>query len=80
MKQQPILTQNRLLIETIVSDIKTKGTKIVITHDHGQAKRLADEIVFSTKGHVLEQTLATQFFAEPETEAARAFMAGGLMI
>ena len=69
------------LIETIIGNVKAKGTKIVaITHDHGQAKRLADDIVFVSKGQVLEQGAATTFFDNPQTEEARAFLAGGLVL
>lgn len=69
------------LIETIIGNVKAKGTKIVaITHDHGQAKRLADNIVFVRKGQVLEQGAAKPFFDNPQTEEARAFLAGGLVL
>lgn len=69
------------LIETIIANVKAKGTKIVaITHDHGQAKRLADHIVFVRKGQVLEHRDAKAFFEHPKTEEARAFLAGGLVL
>lgn len=69
------------LIETIIAKIKAKGTKIVaITHDHGQAKRLADHIIFLRKGQVLEHSDAKTFFTRPKTAEARAFLAGGLVL
>ena len=58
-----------------------RGTKIVlVTHDMGQAKRIADEIVFMSKGRVAEFTPAESFFSRPQSEAARAYLNGRLVI
>ena len=68
-----------LSIEALIDDIHRSGTKIVMTtHDLGQARRLADEVMFMHRGRVLEHSPATTFFAEPQSEAARAFLAGEL--
>jgi tungstate transport system ATP-binding protein len=57
------------------------GTKIVfVTHDPGQARRLADEVVFLDKGRLVEQTPSARFFDQPETEAAQAFLDGRLAV
>ena len=57
------------------------GAKIIfITHDQGQARRLADEVIFLNKGRLAEHSPASRFFDQPETEAARAFLAGRLTI
>lgn len=69
------------LIETIIARVKKEGTKIVaITHDHGQAKRLADDIIFVRKGQIVERNNAAAFFTNPQTDEARAFLAGGLVL
>lgn len=66
-------------IERLVTDAYLRGTKIVlVTHDAGQARRLADEIVFLHGGRVAEQTDADRFFDAPSSAAARAYLAGGL--
>ena len=46
-------------VEAIIATIHAAGTKIVMTtHDLGQARRLADEIVFLHHGRVVEHTPA----------------------
>ncbi|SFA99281.1 tungstate transport system ATP-binding protein [Poseidonocella pacifica] len=66
-------------IEDIVFAAHDAGTKIVfVTHDLGQARRLADEIVFLHDGRVAEQTLASTFFDKPRSAAALAYLEGRL--
>jgi len=66
-------------VEEIIAAIDAAGTKIVMTtHDLGQARRLADEIVFLHRGHLLEYRDAASFFDHPRTPEARAFTAGEL--
>lgn len=65
--------------EGIVEAIHAAGTKIIMTtHDLGQARRLADEILFLHRGRLVEQTPAAEFFNSPRSEQARAFLAGDL--
>jgi tungstate transport system ATP-binding protein len=67
-------------VEEIVAAIDLSGTKIVMTtHDLGQARRLADEIVFMHRGRVIERQHAPAFFAHPATREAEAFVAGQLL-
>ncbi len=49
------------------------------THDLGQAKRLADEVLFLYRGRLLEHTAAEAFFDQPQNDLARAFLAGELL-
>ncbi|HEX7967438.1 MAG TPA: ATP-binding cassette domain-containing protein [Stellaceae bacterium] len=66
-------------VEEIIDAFHRAGTKIIMTtHDLGQARRLADEVVFLHRGRVLERAPASTFFAGPTSEAARAFLAGEL--
>ncbi len=68
------------LVEGIIDEIAQAGSKIVMTtHDLGQARRLSDEVVFLHRGSILERGPAQGFFAEPRSEAARAFLAGELL-
>jgi tungstate transport system ATP-binding protein len=67
-------------VEEVISAIDLTGTKIVMTtHDLGQARRLADEIVFLHRGRLLEHRPAAEFFANPATAEAAAFVAGKLL-
>ena len=67
-------------LEKIIDAIKKSGTKIIMsTHDLGQAKRLADEILFLYRGRLLERADANQFFDQPENDLAQSFMRGELL-
>ena len=48
------------------------------THDLGQARRLADDILFLHRGRLLAQAPAAAFLDRPDSDAARAFIAGEL--
>lgn len=66
-------------VERIVADIAADGTKIVMTtHDLGQARRLADEILYLDRGRLVEAAPAGAFFDHPVSESARAFVKGEL--
>jgi tungstate transport system ATP-binding protein len=68
-------------VERIVAAIKQRSTKIVLTtHDLGQARRLADEVVFLHRGRLLEHCPARRFFDQPQSEQARAFLSGELVL
>jgi tungstate transport system ATP-binding protein len=70
-----------LAIEGLLIDAQHRGIKvIVVTHDVGQARRLAQDVVFLHHGRVTEHDAAKSFFAHPHSEAARAFLAGGLVL
>ena len=67
---------DQALIEAIAAD----GTKVVMTtHDLGQARRLAEEVLFMHKGELSEHSPASCFFEKPGNEAAAAFLNGELI-
>ena len=67
-------------IETLIAEAVSEGVRVVMTtHDVGQGKRLADEIVFVLRGLVHERADAVSFFNEPATAEARAFLAGDII-
>ena len=68
-------------IEDIVKTIAARGVKVVMsTHDLGQARRIGGEIVLLHRGHAIESAPAAEFFANPRTREARAFVAGELLV
>jgi tungstate transport system ATP-binding protein len=70
-----------LAIEQLIRRAGAGGTKIVlVTHDVGQTKRLADEVVFLHRGRVEEHSSAAQFFDHPASPHAAAFLAGRLVL
>ncbi|MGK7869550.1 ATP-binding cassette domain-containing protein [Falsiroseomonas sp. E2-1-a20] len=67
-------------VEAIVATLAARGTKIVMTtHDLGQARRLAGEMLFLHRGRLREQTPADAFFNQPATPEAAAFLRGELV-
>ncbi len=68
-------------VEEGINTFHEHGTKIVlITHDLGQARRLADDVVFMCCGRIIEHTPASRFFSSPVTEAAAGFLRGELIL
>ena len=68
-------------IEDVVRAVAMRGIKVVMsTHDLGEARRLAGEIVLMHRGRVIESGAAEAFFSSPKTEEARRFLAGELLI
>lgn len=68
-------------VEDVVRAARRDGTKIVfVTHDVGQARRLADEIVFLHRGRIAEHGPAEAFFAGPSSRAARDYLAGRIVL
>jgi tungstate transport system ATP-binding protein len=70
-----------LAIEQLIQRAHDEGAKtILVTHDIGQARRLADEVVFLHRGRLEEQSPAGRFFDAPASAAARAFLEGRLVL
>jgi tungstate transport system ATP-binding protein len=68
-------------IEDVIQTIAARGIKIVMsTHDLGEARRLAGDIVLLHRGRVIESADSETFFRSPATSEARAFLAGELLI
>lgn len=66
-------------VEDFIRDIHNDGIKVIlVTHDVGQAKRLADDVLFLHRGRVAEQAPADVFFNHPKSEAAGAYLEGRL--
>jgi tungstate transport system ATP-binding protein len=67
-------------VEEIIGTLASRGTKIVMTtHDLGQARRLAGDVLFLHRGRMREHAGAAAFFAAPATPEAAAFLRGDLV-
>ena len=70
-----------LAIENLVCGARKAGTRIVhVTHDLGQARRLADEVVFMHAGRIVERAPAASFFDAPSSGRAQAFLEGRIVL
>ncbi len=67
-------------IEETLIEAAEAGTRLILsTHDMGQARRLADRILFLLGGKVHEDSAGADFFANPKTAEARAFLKGDIV-
>ena len=68
-------------IEDILISASNDGTKIMMsTHDLGQAKRLAKDIIFMHNGIVEAHCAKEKFLTEPPSKAAKQFLAGDIVL
>ena len=68
-------------IEDILISASSNGTKILMsTHDLGQLKRLAKDIIFLHNGIVEAHCSQEEFLTEPPSKAAKQFLAGDIVL
>ncbi len=66
-------------VERLIRVIADDGCSIVmVTHHLGQARRLADDIVFVDSGRITEHTPVADFFAAPRSAEAGHYLRGEL--
>jgi tungstate transport system ATP-binding protein len=67
-------------IEQLLQQARGRGMRLILsTHDMGQARRLADEVIFLLHGRIGEQSDAAAFFEKPDSPQARAFLRGDIV-
>lgn len=70
-----------MIIERLILDASRAGVKVIfVSHDIGQAKRLAADVVFLHQGAITEHSTAQHFFSKPSSREAQAYLAGELLI
>ena len=70
-----------LAIETLIDSAHRDGMTIaLVTHDIAQARRLADDVAFVHRGRIAERSAAADFFANPRSEPARAYLEGRIVV
>jgi tungstate transport system ATP-binding protein len=68
-------------VEEIVLTAAQSGIKIVMaSHDLGQVRRLAGDVIFLVRGALRERGKAADFLDHPATPEAAAFVRGDLVI
>jgi tungstate transport system ATP-binding protein len=67
-------------VEAMIDACHRDGMTILMTtHDLGQARRIADAVLFLHHGRLLESAGAAGFFHSPATAEAQAFLRGDLL-
>ncbi|MGA0964536.1 MAG: ATP-binding cassette domain-containing protein [Paracoccaceae bacterium] len=68
-------------IEALLSEAQSTGTTIIMsTHNIGQARRIANSVLFMKDGQIDAHLTADAFFDRPPTEAAQKFIAGDIVL
>ena len=62
------------VLDAMVNLAKGGMTMIVVTHEMGFAKEVADEVVFMDEGMIVERAKTKEFFANPKNERTKLFL------
>ena len=62
------------VLDAMVNLAKAGMTMIVVTHEMGFAKEVADEVIFMDEGMIVEQAETQEFFANPKSDRTKLFL------
>jgi len=62
------------VLDAMVNLAKGGMTMIVVTHEMGFAKEVADEVIFMDEGMIVEKQPTKQFFASPKSDRTKLFL------
>ncbi|WIY23651.1 amino acid ABC transporter ATP-binding protein [Parasedimentitalea psychrophila] len=62
------------VLDVMVELAETGMTMVVVTHEMGFAKTIADEVIFMDEGDIVERNKPTVFFDHPEHERTQKFL------
>ena len=64
----------REVLDVILSLAKSGMTMLIVTHEMGFAKAVADRIIFLDNGNICEESAPQDFFENPKTDRAKQFL------
>ncbi|WP_018663289.1 amino acid ABC transporter ATP-binding protein [Heyndrickxia acidiproducens] len=62
------------VLDVMKSLVKDGMTMVVVTHEMGFAREVADRVIFMDQGRIIEDNTPEEFFKNPREERARAFL------
>jgi len=62
------------VLEVMIALAKSGMTMVVVTHEMGFAREVADEIIFMDQGKIIERGTDKSFFSNPKTDRAKDFL------
>ena len=62
------------VLDAMVNLAKQGMTMIVVTHEMGFAKEVADEVIFMDEGMIVERASTKEFFANPKSDRTKLFL------
>jgi glutamate/aspartate transport system ATP-binding protein len=63
------------VLDVMVGLAQEGMTMMVVTHEMGFAKKVADRVIFMDQGYIVEDVPKEEFFSSPRSERARDFLA-----
>jgi len=62
------------VLDTMIELAETGMTMLVVTHEMGFAKKVADSVIFMDEGEIIEQNDPKKFFNNPQNERTKLFL------
>ncbi len=62
------------VLDVMIKLAKENITMVVVTHEMGFARQVADRIVFMADGQIIEEGVPEHFFANPENDRVKQFL------
>ena len=62
------------VLDAMVNLAKGGMTMIVVTHEMGFAKEVADEVIFMDEGMIVEKNTTKEFFSNPKSDRTKLFL------
>mgnify|MGYP000217324592 CR=1 FL=1 len=62
------------VLDVMVNLAKQGMTMIVVTHEMGFAKEVADQMIFMDEGMIVEKADTKEFFANPKSDRTKLFL------
>jgi general L-amino acid transport system ATP-binding protein len=62
------------VLDTMVSLAEEGMTMLVVTHEMGFARQVANRIIFMDQGQIVEENIPSEFFTTPRSERTRQFL------
>ncbi len=62
------------VLDTMIELAETGMTMLVVTHEMGFAKKVADRVIFMDEGEIIEQNTPNLFFTKPTNDRTKLFL------
>ena len=62
------------VLDTMIELVETGMTMLVVTHEMGFAKKVADRVIFMDEGEIIEQNTPKLFFTKPSSDRTKLFL------
>ena len=62
------------VLDTMIELANTGMTMLVVTHEMGFAKKVADKVIFMDEGEIIEQNTPKLFFTKPKNKRTKLFL------